>query len=123
MKLRSATMLLCLIALAGCGTINAKRTQIANSHVPPIFDGQFACPAPANTELPSDTQLRSWDAERTFRWGEANWRWGNGCAELMDYNRHYYQCRQGDRAECTYVNQQRPAMIEKFGTEAAKAAQ
>ncbi len=110
-------------ALAGCGTLNAKRTPIANSHVPPIFDGQFACPAPAATALPSDAQLRSWDAGRAFQWGEASWRWGNGCAELMDYNRHYYLCRQGDRTECTYVNQHRPSMIEKYGTAEAKAAQ
>lgn len=58
-----------------------------------------------------------------FQWGEANWRWGNGCAELMDYNRHYMDCLKGDATECTYVNQLRGGMIEKYGTEAAKAAE
>lgn len=55
--------------------------------------------------------------------GEANWRWGNGCAELMDYNRHYMDCLKGDKTECTYVNQLRGGMIEKYGTDDAKAAE
>ena len=115
--------LLFLSALAGCATLSAKPTLTANSYIPPVFEGQFACPVTDATRLPTDEQLRAWDAERVFAWGTANWKWGNGCAELLDYNRHYRDCEQGDAAECTYVNQVRPKMIEEHGTEAAKAAE
>ena len=123
MKLRSVMMLLCASALASCATLNAKPNVTANSDVPPVFEGQFACPVTDATKLPGDAQLRSWDAERVFAWGTATWNWGNGCAELLDFNRHFRDCENGDAAECTYVNQLRPRMIEEHGTDAAKAAE
>lgn len=98
-------IVLCLSALAGCASSSALLNRTANSTLPPEFEGQWQCPAPAATELPSDATLATWDGARTFVWGEASWKWGHSCAELMDYNRHYRACEKGDVAECTLTNQ------------------
>ena len=60
---------------------------------------------PRAATLPSSEVLAGWTPEQIYNWGEASWRWGKTCAELLEYNRVFRECEKGDVPSCTLAGQ------------------
>ena len=86
--------------MSGCALCEKPKPQLILTNAPvPITDTQFDCgPRPQN--WPEAAVLKKWKDSDLVDYANSNWFWGHKCDVLLQWNKLYFHCINGEQEAC-----------------------